>query len=163
MLRWPDEPLPGNKDELVQRINTRNLALDEHQEQVLVELVEGGTATSNDPPKQIQQLLASNPALAYEHGERDMVVMQHGLVYRTAEGQEKEILSELIRFGDPEGLSAMAFTVGTTLGIGVDLLAHGKIEAYGCQRPTEPAIAQQAMPMLEREGISFTEVEHASR
>ncbi|KAK7499986.1 hypothetical protein BaRGS_00008834 [Batillaria attramentaria] len=85
--------------------------------------------------------------LAYAPGERDMTIMQHEIT-ATLPGQQsrKETTRVgLCAFGDPDGHSAMAKTVGYTVGIGVEMILKGEIQKTGVVLPTT---ADMYMPML---------------
>ncbi|KAI0225199.1 saccharopine dehydrogenase (NADP+, L-glutamate-forming), partial [Massospora cicadina] len=51
--------------------------------------------------------------MAYQEGERDMVLLQHTFEIETSFGQLETRTSTLLEYGDPNGFTAMAKTVGT--------------------------------------------------
>jgi saccharopine dehydrogenase (NADP+, L-glutamate forming) len=69
--------------------------------------------------------------MAYQPGERDMVFLQHRFGVETASGEQQTHLSTLLAFGEPNGTTAMALTVGVPCGIAVQLVLDGLISQRG--------------------------------
>jgi saccharopine dehydrogenase-like NADP-dependent oxidoreductase len=95
--------------------------------------------------------------LAYAEGERDMIVLQHEFLVRTASGSSERIVSTLIDFGVPGGDSSMSRTVGLPAAIGARLILEGKIQAAGVQVPVLPEIYVPILEELETLGVRFEE------
>jgi saccharopine dehydrogenase (NADP+, L-glutamate forming) len=90
---------------------------------------------------------------------RDMVVLQHTLQVEEEDGSRSRLRSTLVAYGERDGFTAMAKTVGLPPGIAVKLLLSGELPQRGCQIPIHPAIYQPILKELEQEGISFVEEE----
>jgi alpha-aminoadipic semialdehyde synthase len=105
-------------------------------------------------------------ALQFREGEQDMVVLQHR--FRATRGQESLTrTAELILLGDkaPNGLSAMARTVGAPAALAASYLLQGdgKTKAQGVMRPLHPALARQFLRDLrDHAGIEAREYTHAN-
>jgi saccharopine dehydrogenase-like NADP-dependent oxidoreductase len=95
--------------------------------------------------------------LYYKEGEKDMIAMQHKFTIENADGSEDLITSTLIDFGIPHGDSSMARTVSLPLGIGVRMMAEGKINLTGVQIPNVPEIYEPVLAELESLGIKMKE------
>ncbi len=93
--------------------------------------------------------------LNYEKGEQDMIVMRH--VFEFDNG--KRIESTMIHYGEKDGFTAMAKTVGLPVAIGADLILNQKINLKGVHIPNRPEIYLQVLELLEDAGIIFEEVE----
>lgn len=99
------------------------------------------------------QMLEKMP---YREGERDMVVLVHDfrVVY---EDREEAISATLIDFGDPDGDTTMARTVGLPAAVGARMILEGEIDVSGVHIPVLPEIYRPILDELERLGISFQE------
>lgn len=95
--------------------------------------------------------------LRYEDGERDMIVLQHEFLVRTASGRTDRIVSTLIDYGVPGGDSSMSRTVGLPAAIGARLVLEGRIGLKGVQAPFEPEIYGPILEELEKLGVRFEE------
>ncbi|KAF8988176.1 Saccharopine dehydrogenase-domain-containing protein [Cyathus striatus] len=82
--------------------------------------------------------------MAYEEGERDMVMLQHKFYVEWSDGKQDIITSTLEAYGSPHGHSAMALHVGVPCGIATQLILDGK----GFATHSE---------VLEEEGIALVE------
>jgi len=96
--------------------------------------------------------------LAYGSNERDMVLMKHDFTVAYGDTDElKKKTSVFIGYGDTNGDSSMAKTVGLTIGIGAQMVLEGSFQDTGVLIPTSPDIYIPCLNMLEREGIIFEE------
>jgi saccharopine dehydrogenase (NADP+, L-glutamate forming) len=95
--------------------------------------------------------------LRYEDKERDMIVLQHEFLTRTASGRTDRIVSTLIDYGVPGGDSSMSRTVGLPAAIGARLVLEGKIDLPGVQVPVRPEIYGPILEELETLGVRFEE------
>jgi saccharopine dehydrogenase-like NADP-dependent oxidoreductase len=95
--------------------------------------------------------------LYYAEGEKDMIAMQHKFTIENSDGSEDLITSTLIDYGIPNGESSMARTVSLPLGIGVRMMAEGKIDLTGVQIPNVPEVYEPVLEELETLGIKMTE------
>ena len=97
--------------------------------------------------------------LEFGSTERDMCLMKHDfeVVYDDGSKPPEKKSSLMLAYGDPNGDSAMAKTVGLTVAIGAQLYLDGDLGACGVLMPTSPEIYIPALSMLKREGIDFVE------
>ncbi|ORY00125.1 saccharopine dehydrogenase [Basidiobolus meristosporus CBS 931.73] len=95
--------------------------------------------------------------MAYEEGERDMIMLQHKFEVELADGTRQTRTSTLLEYGEPNGPSAMAKTVGIPCAIAVDLILDGVLKEKGVIAPMTPEINNPIMEALEKEGIQVIE------
>lgn len=95
--------------------------------------------------------------MAYEPGERDLVMLQHKFIVERADGTEQIITSTLEAYGVPGGHSAMALTVGVPCGIATQLVLDGVISTPGVLVPYSKEICDPIRKQLEKEGIGMVE------
>jgi saccharopine dehydrogenase (NADP+, L-glutamate forming) len=95
--------------------------------------------------------------LAYAAGERDMIILQHEFLTRTASGRNERIVSTLIDYGVPGGDSSMSRTVGLPAAIGARIVLEGRIHATGVQVPVQPEIYSPILEELGALGVRFQE------
>lgn len=94
--------------------------------------------------------------MRYGEGERDMVALVHE--FRVDhEGREEAISATLVDFGDPDGNTAMARTVGLPAAIGARMILEDWIDLSGVHIPVLPEIYEPILDELEHLGISFEE------
>lgn len=94
--------------------------------------------------------------MPYREDERDMVILVHK--FRVDyDGREEVISATLIDFGDPDGDTAMARTVGLPAAVGARMILEGDIDVSGVHIPVLPEIYHPILDELERLGISFEE------
>jgi saccharopine dehydrogenase (NADP+, L-glutamate forming) len=101
----------------------------------------------------LQYLLETRLAMSPQ--DKDMIVMQHEIVYKGPERTYKE-KSTLIVNGEDSSHTAMARTVGLPLGIAARLILEGKIRLTGLHIPILPEIYDPVLYELEQLGIRFT-------
>ncbi len=94
--------------------------------------------------------------MAYGEGERDMVVLVHQFSLNTG-GREESVTSTMIDFGDPDGDTAMARTVGLPAAVGARMILEGEIDVTGVHIPVLPEIYEPILTELEGLGVSFEE------
>jgi saccharopine dehydrogenase-like NADP-dependent oxidoreductase len=95
--------------------------------------------------------------LFYKEGEVDMLLLRHKFVVENKDKSRDLITSTMVDYGIPGGDSSMARTVSLPLGIGVKLMAEGKINLTGVQIPTKKEIYEPALKELERLNIKLEE------
>ena len=91
-------------------------------------------------------------------GARDMVVLIHEIEAKFPNEKKREkIVSTLVEYGEPDGLTAISKTVGLPAAIAAKLILHGEIPLTGCHIPTHPMIYTKVLNELETFGIKFSE------
>ncbi|KAI9193475.1 Saccharopine dehydrogenase-domain-containing protein [Polychytrium aggregatum] len=95
--------------------------------------------------------------LVYLPGERDMVAMQHEFGIEWADGQKERKTATLIAYGEPQGYSAMAKTVGLPAAIATEAIMTGVITRKGVLAPVSKDIYEPILARLEARGIKFDE------
>jgi alpha-aminoadipic semialdehyde synthase len=95
--------------------------------------------------------------LAFGDGERDMVAMHHEFGIRWGNGKNEQRTSTMITYGDPNGYSAMAKTVGYPAAIATDMILNGDIQQRGVVAPMTREFYEPMIKKLDKEGISFVE------
>jgi saccharopine dehydrogenase-like NADP-dependent oxidoreductase len=96
--------------------------------------------------------------LAFQPGERDLSIMVHQFGVRFPSGKKyHEAL--MVDFGEPQGYSSMAKTVGLTMAFAARAILEGKITLKGVQMPVTSDIYQILLPDLEAVNIRMAERE----
>ncbi|KAL8760652.1 MAG: hypothetical protein Q9184_003167, partial [Pyrenodesmia sp. 2 TL-2023] len=98
--------------------------------------------------------------LSYKPGERDLVMLQHKFVVEWQDGKTETYTSTLELYGEPNGYSGMAKSVGITCGIATQLLldGHKALNTPGVLAPYQKEICDPVRELLEQEGIKMIEV-----
>lgn len=76
--------------------------------------------------------------MAYEPGERDMIILQHAFDIECADGSKEKRTSTLVEYGEPTApgsRSAMAKLVGLPCAVGVLAVLEGRISQKGMVAP----------------------------
>ena len=94
--------------------------------------------------------------MAYQEGERDMIVLHHRFTIQHEDGSE-EMTSTLVDFGIPGGDSAMSRTVSLPAAIACRMVLEGEIGLTGVHIPVRAEIYEPILAELERLGIRFVE------
>ncbi|KIY70182.1 saccharopine dehydrogenase [Cylindrobasidium torrendii FP15055 ss-10] len=94
-----------------------------------------------------------------EDGQRDLVVMVHKYVVEWQDGSTETITQTMEMYGETEGDSAMAITVGRTCGIATQLVLDGVFDHIrGIQAPYKSEIVDPIREVLDKDdSITFTE------
>ncbi|XP_033106546.1 alpha-aminoadipic semialdehyde synthase, mitochondrial-like isoform X4 [Anneissia japonica] len=94
--------------------------------------------------------------LAYKEGERDLVIMrnQAGVEWSNGNCETHEI--SLVVYGEPDGFSAMAKTVGYPAAIGAKMILEGEIVEKGVMIPLGKNIYKPILNRLKAEDIRAT-------
>ncbi|KAJ3099440.1 hypothetical protein HK100_004883, partial [Physocladia obscura] len=95
--------------------------------------------------------------LVYSNNERDLVVMHHVFGVEWSDGKKNELTSTLIAYGDPQGYSAMAKTVGLPAAMATEMILNGEMRHTGVVAPVHADIYEPLLEKLENEGIKFVE------
>lgn len=91
--------------------------------------------------------------LAYGEGERDMVLLQHDISLEMPDKTQENRRIDMICYGDPDGHSAMARTVGLPVAIATKMMLDGDLKATGVVRPLNREIYKPLLTRLRAEGI----------
>jgi saccharopine dehydrogenase (NADP+, L-glutamate forming) len=95
--------------------------------------------------------------MAYQPGERDMLVMQHEFVAEYPDRKEA-VTATMIDFGIPHGDTSMSRTVGLPAAIAVRMILHGELpDLAGVYTPVIPEIYEPVLAELGELGIGLTE------
>jgi saccharopine dehydrogenase-like NADP-dependent oxidoreductase len=108
------------------------------------------------PAQILQELLERKWKL--EHGDKDLVVMQHHFEY-VLKGKTHTVISSFVAKGDDEIHTAMAKTVGLPAAIAVKRILSGEIKRTGVCVPVTEDIYNPVLEELKSFGISFVEKE----
>ncbi|MCF8242940.1 MAG: saccharopine dehydrogenase NADP-binding domain-containing protein [Melioribacteraceae bacterium] len=91
-------------------------------------------------------------------GAHDMVALIHELEVEYPEKNEKEIItSTFVEYGDGNGITAIAKTVGMPAAIAAKLILQGELPLTGCHIPIHPTIYTRVLDELKTEGLKFIE------
>lgn len=92
-------------------------------------------------------------------GMRDMVLLQHEIeaVFPKDGDKREKITSLMIEYGDPDGKTAIAKTVGLPAAIAAKLLLTDEFKIRGCQIPIKKEIYVPVLEELKKLGIYFKE------
>jgi hypothetical protein len=115
----------------------------------------GGTADTAS--EAIIQLI--NQKLSFKPDSKDMVVLYHKLQveYPGEKNRREEIRSTMIHYGDANGFTAMAKSVGLPAAIAAKLIMTGEMPITGSQIPTHPSIYTPILAELSENGFAFKE------
>ncbi|XP_025093676.1 alpha-aminoadipic semialdehyde synthase, mitochondrial-like [Pomacea canaliculata] len=97
--------------------------------------------------------------LSYAPGERDMVIMVNELQSEfprqsdSAHQQQEVTTVSLLEYGDIDGHSAMAKTVGYPSALAVEMILNGEIHAKGVIIPTMEDVYKPVLSRLQQLGI----------
>ncbi|MGD8627319.1 MAG: saccharopine dehydrogenase C-terminal domain-containing protein, partial [Anaerolineae bacterium] len=95
--------------------------------------------------------------MAYQPGERDMLVMQHEFVAEYPEHKEA-ITATMIDYGIPYGDTSMSRTVGLPAAIATRLILQDELEGLsGVLIPVIPQVYEPVLAELKKLGISLEE------
>ncbi|XP_061578199.1 alpha-aminoadipic semialdehyde synthase, mitochondrial [Cololabis saira] len=91
--------------------------------------------------------------LSFDKGERDMIIMRNdvGIRHPTGELETKHI--SLVVYGEPNGFSAMAKTVGYPAAIAARMVLDGEINERGLVVPMKKEVYGPALARLQNEGL----------
>ncbi|VDO37093.1 unnamed protein product [Haemonchus placei] len=94
--------------------------------------------------------------LAFQEGERDLVILNHDIGVRLQSGNMERHRVSLVAYGDPNGFSAMARTVGYTCAVISHMVLQGEIQRPGILRPVSKKVYRPALMRLADYGIKAT-------
>ncbi|XP_069485193.1 alpha-aminoadipic semialdehyde synthase, mitochondrial [Ambystoma mexicanum] len=93
--------------------------------------------------------------LSYGPGERDMIVMRNDIGIRHPSGHLEVKNISLVVYGDVNGYSAMAKTVGFPTAIAAKMVLDGEIDTKGMVIPLTPNIYGPILERTKEEGILY--------
>lgn len=93
--------------------------------------------------------------LSYGPEEKDMIVMRDTFGIRHPSGHLENKTIDLVVYGDFNGFSAMAKTVGLPTAMAAKMLLDGEIEAKGLMGPFTKEIYGPILERIKAEGIVF--------
>jgi alpha-aminoadipic semialdehyde synthase len=91
--------------------------------------------------------------LSYEPDERDMILMRHEVIIKWPDNRRENRGINLVCYGDPEGYSAMAKTVGFPCAIATRMVLDKEIQRKGMVLPFTADIYRPMIDRLKSEGI----------
>ncbi|XP_016068856.1 PREDICTED: alpha-aminoadipic semialdehyde synthase, mitochondrial isoform X2 [Miniopterus natalensis] len=94
--------------------------------------------------------------LSYGPGEKDMIVMRDSFGIRHPSGHLENKTIDLVVYGDINGFSAMAKTVGFPTAMAAKMLLDGEIHAKGLVGPFTKEIYGPILERIKAEGIIYT-------
>lgn len=94
--------------------------------------------------------------LGFDKGERDMIIMRNDVGIRHSSGEMETRHISLVVYGEPNGFSAMAKTVGYPAAIAAAMVLNGEITTKGLVVPMTKDIYGPVLARLKEEGLRFT-------
>ncbi|XP_011792813.1 PREDICTED: alpha-aminoadipic semialdehyde synthase, mitochondrial [Colobus angolensis palliatus] len=94
--------------------------------------------------------------LSYGPEEKDMIVMRDSFGIRHPSGHLENKTIDLVAYGDINGFSAMAKTVGLPTAMAAKMLLDGEIGAKGLMGPFSKEIYGPILERIKAEGIIYT-------
>ena len=153
LLGHQDDILTSNLKNLVYERVENEFRLDAIENLGLLE--EEPIVKLNTPIDTITHFLANK--LSYKPNERDIIIMRHNIGIEWPDGTNEERYINLVVYGDPNGYSAMAKTVGYPTGIAAKMVLNGEIQTRGVIAPMTSEIYHPMLMRLRDEGITSTE------
>ncbi|XP_077981815.1 alpha-aminoadipic semialdehyde synthase, mitochondrial-like [Glandiceps talaboti] len=95
--------------------------------------------------------------LSYGAGERDVIILRNDVGIRQPTGNELIHHIDMVVYGDPDGFSAMAKTVGFPCAIVARMVLDGEIDQRGMVKPFAKEIHRPILHRLIDEGITSSE------
>lgn len=104
----------------------------------------------------MQKILSDK--LPLPKGERDMVILMHELVAEfPKENKKRKYISTLVDYGEPNGITSIAKTVGAPAAIAAKLILLNELPVTGTHIPTHPIIYTRVLKELEALKLKFDE------
>uniref|UniRef100_A0A8C9RGZ6 Alpha-aminoadipic semialdehyde synthase, mitochondrial n=1 Tax=Scleropages formosus TaxID=113540 RepID=A0A8C9RGZ6_SCLFO len=94
--------------------------------------------------------------LMFEKGERDLIVMRNDVGIRHSTGELETKHFSLVVYGDSNGFSAMAKTVGYPAAIAARMVLDGEIKSKGLVMPLTKNVYNPILRRLQAEGVQYT-------
>ncbi|CAB1414611.1 unnamed protein product [Pleuronectes platessa] len=93
--------------------------------------------------------------LSFNKGERDMIILRNDVGVRHPTGELETKHVSLVVYGDPNGFSAMAKTVGYPAAIAARMVLDGEINTKGLVAPMTKDVYGPILDRLRQEGLRF--------
>lgn len=94
--------------------------------------------------------------LSFSKGERDMIILRNDVGIRHPSGELEIKHLGLVVYGEQDGFSAMAKTVGYPAAIAARMVLDGEITSRGLVLPMTKEVYGPALARLKEEGLFFT-------
>jgi len=157
----PTSPLNTLRQAVTERIaDDNNICV---RDRVLGALEQLGLLSANKPTLHHTPIdtLAAHLAktLTFSADERDLVVLNHDIEASYPHPNPRRELHRvsLVAYGEPNGYSAMARTVGYTCAIVAHMVLEGKVQEKGLLRPVAKEVYEPMLKRLEEFGIKAVE------
>lgn len=95
--------------------------------------------------------------MAYEEGERDMLLMRHTFTAEYPDGKVEKLTSTMVDYGIKGGDSSMSRTVSLPLAMVTNMVLTGKYTKPGLSIPCIPELYEPLLAELAANGIKWTE------
>ncbi|XP_063928453.1 alpha-aminoadipic semialdehyde synthase, mitochondrial isoform X2 [Zophobas morio] len=118
-------------------------------------LDEKGVVKCGSPLDTLTHYLSTK--LALEKNERDLVILRHEIGISWPDNKKEIRGVNFVVYGDINGYSAMAKTVGYPTAIATKMILDGEIQERGMILPFEPEIYRTILSRLRNEGLNSTE------
>ncbi|XP_045474801.1 alpha-aminoadipic semialdehyde synthase, mitochondrial [Harmonia axyridis] len=118
-------------------------------------LEENGVIKCGTPLDTLTQYLSTK--LALDKNERDIVILRHELGVAWPGGKKEIRGVNFVVYGDINGHSAMAKTVGIPAAIATKMILDGEIQERGSILPFAPEIYRTILSRLKNEGLKAIE------
>ncbi|KAJ1523300.1 hypothetical protein ONE63_001179 [Megalurothrips usitatus] len=120
--------------------------------------IEGLGLLSEDPLQKMETPLDTlshylSKRLVLQPHERDLVILRHDVDILWPDGRRELRGINLVAYGDPNGHSAMARTVGFPAAIAAKMVLDGEIQQHGMVLPFSREIYRPMLSRLKSEGI----------
>ncbi|XP_044259729.1 alpha-aminoadipic semialdehyde synthase, mitochondrial isoform X1 [Tribolium madens] len=118
-------------------------------------LNENGVIKCGTPLDTLTHYLSTK--LALEKHERDLVILRHEIGINWPDNRKEIRGVNFVVYGDANGYSAMAKTVGYPAAIATKMILDGEIQDRGMILPFAPEIYRTILSRLRSEGLNSTE------
>jgi len=151
-----------NQDEGIFKDNLREILLERLGDKKTLKTIEELGFLSDEPIVKCGSPLDTmsthlSGRLNYGKGERDMILMRHEVLVRWPDGRRELKGINLVNYGDPNGYTAMAKTVGYPCAIATKMVLDGEIQRKGAVLPFTKDIYRPMLQRLAKEGITGEE------
>jgi alpha-aminoadipic semialdehyde synthase len=151
----------GHQDDILLS-NLKNLIYERVGNEFRVEAIEKLGLLEDEPIAKLNTPIDTmtyflSKKLAYKANERDLIIMRHDIGIEWPDGTQELRNINLVVYGDPNGDSAMAKTVGYPAGIAAKMVLNGEIQTKGVIAPMTTEIYHPMLKRLHDEGITSVE------